>query len=420
MMFGTAKAPAGEPDSTSTRRTAAASFFLPTKVAFGNGALLSLPGILVTELSVDGRTSPVAGNGQPRVLLVADSGLAALGVVDRLSSMLENAGISVAVFAGVRPEPLLADVDGWAENVRAGRFDAVIGFGGGSSLDVAKLLAALATNPGSIGEYLGVEKLENPGLPTMLIPTTAGTGAEVTPNAIVVNPERGLKEGVVSRHLFARVAVVDPELIATAPAGVVATAGMDALAHAVESFLSVRATPLSDLFAAEACRRIVASLDAVVRAAGRTEVGDGDGRPAVAAAREDVMLGSMLAGIALTHAGTTLAHAMSYPLGARFGVPHGMANAILLPHVLAFNERWAAERLVQLAAAAKVPGSFVDAVSDLAGRIRIPERLADVGVPASAAPELARGTMDVARLIANNPRPVTETELTALFEKVIV
>lgn len=198
----------------------------------------------------------------------------------------------------------------------------LIGIGGGSVLDGVKLLSVMRTNDSSIRDMLGVNLVTKLGLPTILIPTTSGTGSEVTANAIVTIPEDELKVGVVSEYLLPALAVLDPELTISLPPKLTASTGMDAFTHAFESFISNKANPISDVFAAEAMRMIASSLVDAYENGYSLE------------ARESMLLGSMYGGMALSSSGTAAVHALAYPLGGKFGIPHGVANAMLLPHVI--------------------------------------------------------------------------------------
>src|SRR6266542_2693464 len=265
--------------------------------------------------------------GAKRALVITDPGVAKAGIAGRVRELLEAAGMATGVYDQVEPEPSVASVERALDALRqaGGGYDVLVGVGGGSALDTAKGVSLRSANPGPIQQYFGVELVSNRGLPTILVPTTAGTGSEVTPNAIFDDTERRLKAGIVSPYLFASAAVVDPDLTLGVPPAVTAAAGLDALTHAIESYIAVKATPHTDLYALEAIRLIGANL--------RTAVARGSDR----AARYGQALGSFFAGVSITNAGTGLCHAMAYPLGSAYHVPHGMANALLLPAVLEYN-----------------------------------------------------------------------------------
>ncbi|MBC7105539.1 MAG: iron-containing alcohol dehydrogenase, partial [Firmicutes bacterium] len=253
-----------------------------------------------------------------KAMLVCDPGITEAGLAERVERVLKREGLDYEVFGGVEPEPSTENVEKAAEMVRGRGCDVLIGLGGGSSLDVAKGAAVLATCGGRIRDYLGTDLVPGPGLPTVLIPTTAGTGAEVTLNAIYTLKDEGVKMGVVSRYLRAAVAIVDPELTLTCPPKVTAATGMDALVHAVESYTAVRATLHTDLYALKAVRLIGGALRRAVFAGHDRE------------ARAAMAWGSFLAGVSLANAGVGAVHALAYPLGGRFRVSHGVANGLLV------------------------------------------------------------------------------------------
>jgi alcohol dehydrogenase len=339
--------------------------------------------------------------GITRALVVTDPGVAKAGIAGHVRDLLERAGVSTSLYDRVEPEPSVASVErAFGE---AGReHDAIVGVGGGSALDTAKGLSLRSANPGPLQRYFGVELVEKTGLPTILVATTAGTGSEITPNAIFDDTERGLKAGIVSHRLFAQVAIVDPDLTLGVPADVTAASGIDALTHAIESYVAVRATPHTDLYALESIRLIAGNL--------RSAVARGGDR----AARYGQALGSFYAGISITNAGTGLCHAMAYPLGSAHHVPHGMANALLLPAVLAYNMLGDLPKMARVAAAMgeQVEGladrdaaqAGVDAVRRLCADVGLPKGLREVGVAEAALEGFVEGALSAQRLITNNPR----------------
>lgn len=361
---------------------------------------------------------------RPRsVLVVTSPSMRRQGFVDALQERLGAAGIASDVWDGVSPEPTAEQIEAMHE--RAGRepFDACIGLGGGSVLDATKLLAARRTNPQPVEEMLGVDRVDRDPLPTVLVPTTSGTGAEATPNAIVTLPDRQLKIGVVSRRLYPRLALLDPELTLGLPPSVTAATGMDAFTHALESFIGRRANPISDLFALEAIRLISgAILDAYA-----------DGRSL--AARTAMLYGSAYAGMALAASGTAAVHALAYPLGGRFGVPHGVANAMLLPHVMeaqldAIGPRLAAVALAMRqgmassagmeAAPPAAPEEWVmERIAEWTRLLGIPQHLADFGVTDADVPQLAEAASQVTRLMDNNPKPFSVPELERIYRRLL-
>jgi alcohol dehydrogenase len=352
--------------------------------------------------------------GVRRALVVTDPGVANAGIADRVRGLLDASGVTTGLYDQVEPEPSVASVERAAETLTGNGYDVIVGVGGGSAMDTAKALSLRSANEGPVSRYFGVELVPTTGLPTILVATTAGTGSETTPNAIFDDTDRRLKAGVVSHRLFASVAVVDPDLTLGVPPAVTAAAGLDALTHAIESYIAVKATPHTDLYALEAVRLIAGNL--------RTAVARGSDR----AARYGQALGSFYAGISITNAGTGLCHAMAYPLGSAYHVPHGMANALLLPAVLDFNM---AADLPKFRKIAEAMGERVDGLSDReAGRraveavralcqdVGLPSGLKDVGVPESALEGFIDGTLSAARLVDNNPRKPTREAVLAAYQ----
>ena len=318
----------------------AAPFRAPSTQHFGPGAVE--------------RVADEAGRlGARRALVISDPGVEQAGIAGRVRDLLEGAGVATALYAEVEPEPSVASIEralqvlqelqGAQETSRKGPIDLLVGVGGGSALDSTKGVSLRLANPGPLQQYFGVELVPQTGPPMILIPTTAGTGSEVTPNAIFDDTERRLKAGIVSHRLLASAALVDPDLTLGLPPGVTAASGLDALTHAMESYVAVKATPHTDLYALEATRLIGANLGTAVARGGHRE------------ARYGQMLGSFFAGIAITNAGTGLCHAMAYPLGSAYHVPHGMANALLLPAVLEYNMSADLPKFARLAGALGEP-----------------------------------------------------------------
>ncbi|MBU0513907.1 MAG: iron-containing alcohol dehydrogenase, partial [Proteobacteria bacterium] len=335
---------------------------------------------------------------------------------DKVRQELDRMGLAAAVYDGVGPEPAPAMAEAAAALGRQSDCDLVVGLGGGSALDTAKAAAVLVTNGGRVADYQGLDLVPGPGLPTIMIPTTAGTGAEVTFTAVFTDRDTRSKGGINSRYLYPDTALLDPLLTHGLPADVTAFTGLDALTHALEAYLGRAANPLTDLYAEKAVALISANLRRAVA------------EPGHAAARKDMLLGSLLAGLALAGAGVGAVHAMAYPLGAMFDVPHGKANSFLLPHVLAFNLPACAPRLVRLARMMNLPlrpGSdevqardTVEAVAQLVTDLGVPGTLSALNVPREALPEMAAKAMGVARPIANNPRTVTQTDLLAIYQNI--
>jgi len=352
-----------------------------------------------------------------KALLVTDRGVAESGVSETVISLLQNEEIGVDVFEGVKPDPDIECAETCIEMARDKSYDLIVGTGGGSPMDVASVASVMATNPGTVKDYFGINLLRNPGIPTILIPTTAGTGAEVTANAILTDVKAKIKKAIVSPYILPRAAIVDPLLSVSMPPQVTSSTGIDALTHAIESYTSNNATILTDLFGKEAIIRIGRSL--------RTAVANGNNLQA----RHDMSIGSLYAGMALANAGVTAVHALAYPLGGQFNIPHGVANGLLLPYVMEFNVLGNIPRFAQI-------GQFLgekvdslplieqayhtaDTVKALYKDLKIPQSLTELGVPREAIPNLAKAAMNVTRLMVNNPRTMTIEDAEGIYEKAL-
>ncbi len=349
-----------------------------------------------------------------KVLIITDPGVIQAGLLESVEKSLQSVGLPFVIFDGVEPDPRIEVVEKSVEKAKKEGIDFIIGFGGGSSLDIAKVTSIMITNSGKIDSFFGIDLVPNPGVPTILIPTTAGTGSEVTPIAILSDTKEKLKKGIVSAYLFPEVAIVDPKLTIGLPPSVTAFTGMDALTHAIESYYSINATDLSDLLASRAMELISKNI--------RMAYAHGENL----AARSNVMEGSLLAGIAFANAGVGAVHAFAYPLGGEFHLAHGLTNTLMLPYVMRYNILGCPDKFAQMAKAfgEKVEGlSELDAaeravkfVERLSDDIRVPRRLRDVGIPEDAVPRLAEAAMKVTRLLANNPRKITLEDAIAIYK----
>jgi alcohol dehydrogenase len=379
------------------------SFRIAGEVHFGAGASERC-GMLVKSL------------GGHRTLVVADPGFAKMGLLKKITDSLEREGISFVLFDGVEPEPRVEIADQSGELARKERCDFVLGVGGGSAMDTAKAAAILATNGGKARDYQGLNKVPKPGLPKGMVPTTAGTGSEVTFTAVFINESEKKKAGINSPYLYPEMSILDPELTLGLPPAVTAFTGMDALCHAIESYTSKAASPMSELHSQEAIVRISRSLRRAFR-----EGSD-------LAARTDMLLGSLLAGIGLANAGVTAVHSLSYPLGGMFHVPHGVANGLLLPPVMEYNACASPEKFARIAVwmGEKVSGlsskeaalRAVESVKRLGRDVQVPQRLSDLGIPASKFSGMAEEAMKVARPLENNPRPVSLADAVQIYQNV--
>lgn len=349
------------------------------------------------------------------VLFVTDPGLRRLGLCDAALASLEAEGIAATVFDAVEADPSRATLMKAVEAGRQARATGVVGFGGGSSLDVAKLAALLLGSGEDLDQAWGVGQAKGPRLPLALVPTTAGTGSEVTPVSIITVGEEE-KRGVSSAIILPDIAVLDPELTLGLPPAITAATGIDAMVHAIEAYASKNANnnPLSRMLAKEALRLIGANIETAVA----------DGRNV--AARSAMLLGSMQAGQAFANAPVAAVHALAYPIGGTFHIPHGLSNALVLPHVLRFNAPDAAHLYAEIAADAfphlageeSVQGrcaAFIEELAALSRRVGLQPRLRDVGIPESALAKMAADAMKQQRLLVNNPREVGEADALAIY-----
>lgn len=350
------------------------------------------------------------------VLLVTDRGIRKLGLCEPALESLRATGVEVAVFDAVEPDPSLSTVMSAVEFARQRGATGVVGMGGGSSLDVAKLVALLCGSNEDPNDAWGVGKAKGPRLPLVLVPTTAGTGSEVTP-VTIITVSGDEKRGISSPLLLPDMAILDADLTLGLPPFITAATGIDAMVHAIEAFTSKNANnnPISKMMARSALRLLGENLQqAVDHGADRS-------------ARGAMLLGSMLAGQAFANSPVAAVHALAYPIGGTFHVPHGLSNALVLPHVLRFNATVAAGSYAQIAAdlfpdLAGAEGdrerctAFIDRLGELAVNVGLPTKLRDVGIREEDLGGLARDAMKQNRLLVNNPRVVTELDALAIYQ----
>jgi len=355
--------------------------------------------------------------GATKALVVTDKGVIDSGTGKKVKDLLEKEGIGVDTFDRVIPDPDTACLEACLEMAKKDRYNLIVGVGGGSPMDIASITSVMLTNPGTVYDYFGVNLVKHPGVPAILIPTTAGTGAEATPNAILTDTREKLKKAVVSPYILPRVAIVDPLSTLSMPPSVTSSSGIDALTHAIESYTSNNATILTDLFAREAMVLIGRSL--------RTSVANGNHLEA----RYDMAIGSLYAGISLANAGVTAVHALAYPLGGQFNVPHGIANGLLLPYVMEFN---ALGNIPKFAQVARFLGERVEsltlleqayqasrAVKAIYRDLKIPQSLTELKVPREAIPGMAKAAIQSTRLMVNNPRSMAIQDIERIYENAL-
>jgi len=373
----------------------------PTRIIFGVNKLKHLSD-LATEL------------GGSRVFLVADPGLQQAGIINQISAVLDEAKIPYTLYDRVTPEPGLKLADQGLKLAKKMKADCVVGVGGGSALDIAKAISILLTNGGKAEDYLGLGKIKLQGVPKIMIPTTAGTGAEVTFTAVFINEKTNSKGGMNGDPLYPDAAILDPTLTLSLPAHVTAATGIDAFTHALEAFVSTQSHAISEMYALEAIDLISNNLRVAYANGGNLE------------ARSAMLLGSLLGGKALATAGVGLVHAMAYPLGGMFNTAHGLANAVLLPYVVEYNiigcpEKYAviAQLMgyetegIPLREAAQLA---VEAIHQLNADVGIPSSLTALNIPTNKIPEMAKIALTVTRPVENNPRKPTLEDVIAIYE----
>ena len=335
-----------------------------------------------------------------------------LPLIEQPLAELKTAGISIETYQDIVAEPTVNDFKKILEVARGFKADSVIGIGGGSVLDLTKLVAAFIHSDQQVEDCFGTGFIKAKGLWFACLPTTAGTGSEVSPNAILLDERDHLKKGIVSPFLIADAAYVDPKLTWTVPAKVTADTGMDALTHCIEAYTNKFAHPSVDIYALQGIRLIAANLERAVKNGKDVE------------AREALAFGSLYGGLCLGPVNTAAVHALSYPLGGEFHTPHGLSNAILLPSVMKFNMPAAVERYAEVAVAFGLPkgrtaegtaASGVDFIYRLAEAVGIPDKLTALGIPQTAVDGMAKAAMQVQRLLKNNPREVTEQDARDIY-----
>ena len=351
-------------------------------------------------------------------LVVTDADIVDAGVTDPVLETLEAAGVDVDVFDDVKPEPKLKMAEGAADRLSGGGHDVVVGVGGGSSLDTAKFASVLAEHDVPAREMIGMGNVSGPGRPLALLPTTAGTGSEVTHIGVFSDEQdEGNKKVVYSEHLFADLAIVDPALTESLPAPVAAATGLDALTHAIESYVTVLRTPVSDMFARRAIELIADNLREAVHQGPNNDE-----------ARYNMAIAATIAGQAFVNSGLGAVHALTYPLGMRYGIGHGKANAMLLPHVMAYNLPAEPDRFVEVARlmGATPTGATpreraeasVDAVLELTEDVGIPTRIGSIdGLEPEEFDEFAEIAFTYSEHnIDRNPRDLDREDVVAIYE----
>ncbi len=378
----------------------------------------SFPPTIITGVGASEKVGEQAKRlGATNALIVTDPGIAKIGYADQITKNLHNAGLATSIFSDVTPDPTLQNVTDGLNQYQAENCDVIVSIGGESAIDCGKGIAMKLTNDGEFVDYMGMDKIPNPSAPLIAIPTTAGTGSEVTKVTVITDTDRNVKMMLSSACLLASVALVDPLLSLTTPPHLTAAVGVDALTHAIEAYVSKRAQPITDALALEAIRLISGSL--------RQAWADGENIPA----RTDIMLGASIAGMAFSNSSVALVHGMSRPIGAYFHIHHGLSNAVLLLDVMKFSVVGAPQRFADIAQAMGEPidglspmkqaDAAIFAVERLVNDIQMP-RLGEIGIDKEkfeqvidqmAADAIASGSP------ANNPRQASAEEIAALYRK---
>lgn len=345
-------------------------------------------------------------------LIVTDEILQKVGVVDQVTSLLK--GFSYEVFTGVKPDPELRIVEECSETFTKGNHDGLIAIGGGSAIDIAKSVSAFAPFEGDLSELLGTDLVPAKGAPIITLPTTAGTGSEVTNISILSDKEAQLKKGMVSDHLLPDVAIVAPEMTLTMPPSVTAASGVDALVHAIEAYISVHASPITDALAIHAMKMIAKNLPKAYANPDHLE------------AREKMATASLMAGMAFGNAGVGAVHALAYPLGGRYHIAHGVSNALLLPYVMEWNKIACVERFRDIAIALgeniselsdkEAADRAVQAMERLCNDVNIPSGLRAFDIPERAITEMAEDASKIERLLNNNPRKLSKEDIEKIYQ----
>ena len=373
----------------------ATQFFMPIQNILGKNAL------------ADSMAS-IAALGLKKALIITDGGLSKMGVADQVGKELQKNGIEYEVFDGVNPNPTVSNVNAGLAKLKSAGADCIVSLGGGSSHDCAKGVALVATNGGKIEDYEGVDKSKKPQLPLIAINTTAGTASEMTRFTIITDETRHVKMAIVDKNVTALLSVNDPSLMEGMPASLTAATGMDALTHAVEAYVSTAASPITDACAVKAIELITKYLPVAVK------------EPKNGEAREQMAYAQFLAGMAFNNASLGYVHAMAHQLGGFYDLPHGVCNALLLPHVERFNQRAAKARLDEVGAILNANNAdlagleVIDAITKLANIVGIPKTLKELGVKEEDFGVLADNALkDVCGL--TNPVQANKDEIIAIF-----
>ena len=377
-------------------------FFIPEGVIYGVGAL-------------DRLADEARGLGRKALIVIGKASLERTGELTKIEAALQSGEIDTILFSGVESDPSIETVDAGTEEAIGNACDMVVAAGGGSVIDAGKAIAGMVTNEGSVREYLEGREISARPIPFIAIPTTAGTGAEVTKNSVLTNRQKGYKRSIRHRWLIPNIAIVDPELTLSLPPEVTATTGMDTLAQLIEPYASRRSTPITDALALYGMELVARSLKTAVKNGSDIE------------ARSNMSLASLLSGMALANSGLGAAHALSHPLGVHWGVPHGCGCAILLPHVMEFNLQAAREKYARVAmafgedvhglGAEEAARRGVERVRKLSNEIGIPSGLSEFGIGKEHLARLARESHGSS--LNGNPVEASDEDLVKILHRAL-
>ena len=367
--------------------------------------------------SIDSLKEVVADFNARNILIISDKGVAGAGLIARPQALLEEAGASVCIIDDTPPEPSVEQVESILAAAQGTAWDLVIGIGGGSAMDVAKIIAVMLNNDVKLRDLLNKAPIPRRGIPTVMVPTTAGTGSEATPNSIILVPEDELKVGIVSPKLMPDCVILDPQMTLGLPPAITASTGMDALCHAIECYTSKKGNPFSEMIALKAIRLISRSIREAFKNGKNLD------------ARHDMLLGALYGGMCIATSSTTAVHALAYPLGGKYRIAHGISNAILLPYVMQFNAVGNEAKFRDIAEAmgidiarlsdAEATQAFIAALFAFNHDLEIPANLKRWNITEADLETLVEGAAKVTRLLDNNPRPMNKDDIRAVYLKLL-
>jgi alcohol dehydrogenase class IV len=367
--------------------------------------------------SIDSLKEVVADFNARNILIISDKGVAGAGLISRPQALLEETGASVSIIDDTPPEPSVEQVESILAAAQGTAWDLVIGIGGGSAMDVAKIVAVMLNNDVKLRDLLNKAPIPRRGIPTVMVPTTAGTGSEATPNSIILVPEDELKVGIVSPKLMPDCVILDPQMTLGLPPAITASTGMDALCHAIECYTSKKGNPFSEMIALKAIRLISRSIREAFKNGKNLD------------ARHDMLLGAFYGGMCIATSSTTAVHALAYPLGGKYRIAHGISNAILLPYVMQFNAVGNEAKFRDIAEAmgidiarlsdAEATQAFIAALFAFNHDLEIPANLKRWNITEADLETLVEGAAKVTRLLDNNPRPMNKDDIRAVYLKLL-